>query len=261
MGEGVIQNKQNGAFSATELHLSNLPSGRPGSLGTPQTSSVRRASSSIVQDRTSTSDLQLSRHNSHNVAHEKMKFSMSASRISIMKEIMDTVPTGSYLRHSTRWSERRGSGGVISDICSADNDLMERCLSHDSSPLFFSSSSTNSLSGGDIIVKISNDGVNKERRVSVCSTGQRISITFTKPGCIIDVVETDISSIDSESSDVYHSVRSFRVEKKDQKPTREGLNDLNDDTILNMIPIVSTESYLSVEMISSFETERGRIFE
>jgi len=72
MGEGVIQNKQNGAFSATELHLSNLPSGRPGSLGTPQhTSSVRRASSSIVQDRTSTSDLQLSRHNSLPVAHEK----------------------------------------------------------------------------------------------------------------------------------------------------------------------------------------------
>jgi len=71
MGEGVIQNKQNGAFSATELHLSNLPSGRPGSLGTPHTSSVRRASSSIVQDRTSTSDLQLSRHNSLPVAHEK----------------------------------------------------------------------------------------------------------------------------------------------------------------------------------------------
>lgn len=188
-----------------------------------------------------------------------------------MKEIMDTVPTGSYLRQSTRWSKRRGSGGVISDIGSLDNDLMELSLSHDSSTSFLSSSSNSQsksrplsarrYSGGDIIVKISNDGVNKERRVSVCSTGQRISITFTKPGCVIDVVETDISSINSESSDVYHSGR-FRAEKKDKKPSRE---DLNDDTILNnMIPIVSdagTDSYLSVEMISSFETERGPIFE
>merc|ERR1719285_1057157 len=189
---------------------------------------------------------------------------MSATRISLMKEILETQPSlGKCRRHSTRWSARRNSqnyptkapvqfeefqltamssGSTTQDTFSSWDSLISnhsisyhmehkknrrRQSGRRSQNERFSGTGRLSQNGAlsaisdnpsgrrsslksEITLHFPGDGDKGERRVSLASSAKRISIQFTKPGCIIDLVDTEILEEEEEIS-----VSSFSLTAKD----------------------------------------------
>jgi len=267
------QNSQVTKLSGLESRTSDL---EPISLKDPSTP----LKPSLDNDDHSSELSVLSNFSAKSRSVDKTDYRQSAARISILKDILDTMPTSKNRRRSrksTRWSVHRTSmasqqlvSGMDKLTLIEEDESMGRRNSPSRSTVKSENRNSRPRNSHEITVAILNTETDTERRVSIASSAKRISITFTMPGNMSLDVETELS--DGESS---HSSGSY---PGDDIPTREGSavyykessqpyrfqRDFSSDLMRGNLSTDTTSSlskYISVDMISNFESEKGPIFE